>query len=157
MQPLPFFAFSTWTQEKEKEKEKLRTRDTPEAWIKEVGFSCEKTNRYPQPDSNWGPLRTSPPSRSSWTQVHVTGNPWLHTIVGVSCFLRCCHFACAMDLLLITTPSFMLGSEAQGQARHSRQETSAPAARRSLLDLHSDGLCVLRPIRLVLCIGKLEG
>jgi len=28
---------------KEKEKEKLRTQDTPEAWIKEGGFSCEQT------------------------------------------------------------------------------------------------------------------
>jgi len=30
-----------------KEKEKLRTQDTPEAWIKEGGFSCEKPPPLP--------------------------------------------------------------------------------------------------------------
>jgi len=55
-----WLASITW-----QEKEKLRTQDTPEAWIKEGGFSFEKSPPLPPARFELGTYKDiSPPSRS---------------------------------------------------------------------------------------------
>jgi len=54
-------------QKKRKRKRKRKSyalRIHPRRELRKAVSLAKKKHRYPQPDSNWGPLRTSPPSRS---------------------------------------------------------------------------------------------